>query len=614
MKRFPHPKEIVMSIKQRMVGSMKRIGKKVLIALGVVNALIFLLIVAIVWFVNYRTNNPYLSHNTVLVVSLDGPLPDYAFPDSLSSRFMGAPTQSLTGITEQLRKAKKDERIGAVLVDIRSFGAGWAKADELRDAIADFRSKKPIYAYLEGNTNKEYYIATACQRIYIPPVNDLYINGLDAQTLFLRGTLDKFGVFLDNYQIGRYKNAPEQYTRKSMSEGQREVTNSLLDNQFERYVSAIAEKRKLSEEQVRTLIDRAPFAAAEAVKEGLVTGTAYREEVENIIKKVLGYRDDQKLELISDTEYRRITPESLGLNHGEHVAVIYISGALGSGRSVDGSFFADPAAGADTIANAIKEARDDDTIKAIVLRIDSPGGTTNASDIIWGALESAKKKKPIVVSMSDSAASGGYYIAASANRILAQPSTHTGSIGVYSSKPVVKGLYEMVGITSEHISRGKNAAFFRDDQPFTPSERKLFESRLQAFYYQEFLPRVAKGRNRDVKYIDSIAQGRVWSGAQAKERGLVDEFGGLDRAVEVAKELANIPRDKEIQRIILPTPRSFVQQLLTKDEKAEIAMQQQVILSAVPEDVRRTLKYMPFFERIKPGEMLAMTPFEVEIK
>lgn len=604
-----------MSIKARMVGSLKRISKKILIALGVVNALIFLLIVAIFWFVNYRTNNPYLSHNTVLVLRLDGELPDYAHADSLSSRFLGAPTQSLTGITEQLKKAKADVRIGAVLLDIRSFGGGWAKADELREAIGVFRdSNKPIYAYMESNSNKEYYIATACNRIYIPPVSELYINGLDAQTVFYRGALDKFGVFLDNYQIGKYKNAPEQYTRKTMSKGQREVTNALLDDQFNRYVSTIAKSRHITDEATRALVDKAPLSATEAVKEGLITGAAYREEVDNIIKKLLGYRDDQKLELISDSEYRRVTPESLGLNQGENVAVIYVSGAIGPGRSVDGAFFMDASVGSDTIVNAIKDAREDDSVKAIVLRINSPGGTTTASDLIWAAVETAKKKKPVVVSMSDSAASGGYYIAAAANRIIAEPSTHTGSVGVYSNKPVVKGLYEMLGITTEHISRGKNAAIFRDNEPFSPSERKLFEGNLQEFYYQQFLPKVAKGRNRDVKYIDSIGQGRVWSGAQAKEIGLVDDFGGLDRAVDVAKELANIPKEKEVRRVILPTPSSFVQQMFSKGDKAEISMEQQAILSAMPEDVRRMLKYTAFLDRFKTGEMLAMTPFEVEIK
>ncbi|HYJ88185.1 MAG TPA: signal peptide peptidase SppA [Pyrinomonadaceae bacterium] len=605
-----------MSIKNRIVGSIKKITRKILITLAVVNALIFMSIVGILLLVNYRSKEPYLSHNTVLVLRLDGTLPDYVYADSLASRFLGAPSQSMTGLGEQLKKAKSDKRIGAVILDIKSLDSGWGKADELREAIFDFRkSNKRIYAYLESSTNKEYYVATACNRIYVPPVSELNVNGLDTQTLFYRGALDKFGVVIDTYQIGKYKNAPEQYTRKNMSAGQREVTNSILDDQFGRYVDAIANGRIKTQDEVRALIDRAPLGASEALKQDLIDGALYHEEVEKIVKKALGYRDNQKLELKTDEEYRRVSPESLGLNQGERIAVIYVTGAIGPGKSSDGAFFEDPTAGSDTLVKAIEEARDDDSVKAIVLRVDSPGGTTTASDLIWGAVESAKLKKPIVVSMSDFAASGGYYIAANANRIIAQPSTLTGSVGVYASKSVVKGLYDMLGVTTEHVSRGKNAAIFRDNEQFTREERALFEGQLKTFYYDKFLPKVAKGRNRDVGYVDSIAQGRVWSGAQAKEVGLVDEFGGLDRAVEVAKELAKIPTEKGVQRVIFPTPRSFIQQVLTRGAKADIAQQQQqAVVSALPEDLRRALKYSAFFDRVKRGEMLAMMPFEVTIK
>lgn len=605
-----------MSFKTRLAGSIRKISKKILVILGVVNAVIFVALLGIILLVNYRTKTPYISHNTVLVLRLEGSLPDFAYSDSLSSRFLGAPSQSLTGLVEQLKKAKTDQRIGAVILNIRSFGAGWAKADELRDAILEFRqSNKNIYAYVESGANKEYYVATSCSRIYMAPVGDLNINGLDAQTMFFRGALDKFGVFVDTYQIGKYKNAPEQYTRRTMSPAQREVTNALLDDQFGRYVGAIAKGRGQTEENVRAIIDKAPYDSTQAVKLGLVDGAFYHDQVEKIVKKVLGYLENQKLELISDSDYRRISPESLGLNTGQQVAVIYASGAIGPGKSAEGTFYEDPTAGSDTLVKAIKEAGDDNDIKAIVLRVDSPGGTTTASDLIWGAIESAKQKKPVVVSMSDYAASGGYYISTNADRIVAQPSTLTGSVGVYSRKSVVKGLYEMLGVTSEHVSRGKNAAIFRDNQQFTPEERALFEGKLKEFYYGQFLPKVAKGRNRDVNYIDSIAQGRVWSGNQAKQVGLVDEFGGLDRAVEVAKELACITKDKSIQRVILPAPRSFIQQFFSSNDKANIAMeQQQAVLSALPEDMRRPLKYTFFFDRVKRGEMLAMMPFELTIK
>ncbi|MGI8565126.1 MAG: signal peptide peptidase SppA, partial [Pyrinomonadaceae bacterium] len=362
------------------------------------------------------------------------------------------------------------------------------------------------------------------------------------------------------YQIGKYKNAVERYTRKEMSEGHRETINAILDDQFARYIGNVAKARNKSPEDVRALIDNAPVGARDALAAGFIDGASYRDGVESELKKRLGYKDDDKLRKIKDAEYRRVTPESLGLNAGERIAVIFAAGPIGSGNS-DGGSFGEQSIGSDTVVKALNDARDDKTVKAIVLRVDSPGGQIYASDIIWGAVESAKTKKPVVVSMSDAAASGGYYISATANKIIAQPSTITGSIGIFGGKPVMKGFYDWIGVSSEYVLRGKNAGMFRETETFTPEERAKFEEGLKKFYYDAFLPKVAEGRKRDVEYIDSIAQGRVWTGTQAKERGLIDEFGGLDRAVEVAKQLANISADKGVRRVIFPAPRGFLQDI-----------------------------------------------------
>ena len=269
-----------------------------------------------------------------------------------------------------------------------------------------------------------------------------------------------------------------------------------------------------------------------------------------------------------------MTPESLGLNKGERVAVIYGTGNIGSGKS-ENSPTGGQSIGSDTLAKALNDARDDKTIKAIVLRVDSPGGSGLASDIIWHAVEAAKQKKPVVVSMGDVAASGGYYIAASASKIIAQPSTITGSIGVVGGKPVIKGFYDWIGVTNEYVLRGKQAGMFRETEKFTPDERAKFEEWIKTTYYNDFVPKVAKGRNKDDAYIDSVGQGRVWTGSQGKEKGLVDEFGGLDRAVEVAKQLANIPADKGVQRVILPYPTTFLQELMNLDDNTSTELQQQ---------------------------------------
>ncbi|HKP73561.1 MAG TPA: signal peptide peptidase SppA, partial [Pyrinomonadaceae bacterium] len=508
-----------------------------------------------------------------------------------------------------------------ILLEIDMPMIGWAKTDEIRDTIADFRSSgKPVYAYMEFGTNKEYYLATACDRIYVAPIGDLFIVGLAADVMSLRGSLDKLGVEPDFYQIGKYKTAPEQYTRKEMSEANHEVLNAILDEFFARYVSTIATARKKSEADVRTLIDNAPLGSSEAKQAGLIDDAKYRDEVEDELKKRLGYKDSDKLRTVKESDYRRVRPESVGLNEGESVAVIFASGAIGGGSSDDGNGpLGSQSVGSDTVVRALNDAADDKKIKAIILRVDSPGGTSYASDVIWHAVEKAKSKKPVVVSMSDVAASGGYYISATANKIVAEPSTITGSIGVFAGKPVLKGFYDWLGVNNEYTLRGKQAGMFRETEKFNADERAKFEGMLKSFYYDDFLPKVARGRGRDVGYVDSIAQGRVWTGTQAKERGLIDEFGGLDKAVEVAKQLANLPADKGVRRVVFPAPRTFLQQWLGDDDDGEATVkagrqQRAALESALPADMRRALRYLSVLENMKRGETMALLPFDLQIK
>jgi len=249
------------------------------------------------------------------------------------------------------------------------------------------------------------------------------------------------------------------------------------------------------------------------------------------------------------------------------------------------------------------------------LRVDSPGGSGLASDIIWHAVEAANQKKPVVVSMSDVAASGGYYISASAAKIIAQPSTITGSIGVVAGKPVLRGFYDWLGISNEYVLRGKNAGMFRETEKFSDDERAKFEEWIKTTYYQDFIPKVAKGRKKDPQYVDSVGQGRVWTGAQARDKGLVDEFGGLDKAIEVAKQLAKIPADKGVERVILPYPTTFLQELFSGGDNSNTQIEQQrAVFAALPEDARRALRYMALMERMKNGESMLVMPFDIRIK
>ena len=589
--------------------------KAVLIIFGVFGALIIVVIlgIAIIWSA-FQKGEPAIRDNSVLTLRVAGPLPDYS-PDDPFKKYFGGPDQSLTGLVMQFKKAKVDKRIKGVLLDVNLSGIGWGKAEEIRDAITDFRSSgKPVYAYLEFGLNKEYYIATACDKIIAPPPGELFINGLAADVMFFRGSLDKLGIYPDIYQIGKYKSAGDMFTQKEMTDAHREYINSLLDDLYGRYVNTIAQARKKTPEEVRALIDNAPYNAQQAKEAGLIDEAIYRDELEKQFKQLLGYKETDAFPAVRAGDYRDVSPESLGLNKGERIAVIYATGTIESGSSQN-SPSGEQSIGSETVAKALNDAAADKTIKAVILRVDSPGGSGLASDIIWRAVETTNQKKPVVVSMSDVAASGGYYISASAAKIVAEPSTITGSIGVLAGKPVMRGFYDWLGISNEYVLRGKTAGMFRATEKFSDEERVKFEEWIKTTYYRDFVPKVAKGRSKEPGYIDSVGQGRVWTGTQARERGLVDEFGGLDKAIELAKQLAKIPADKGVERVILPYPTTFLQQLLSGSDSSNTEIEKQrAVFAALPEDARRALRYMALLDRMQNGETMLLMPFDLRIK
>ncbi len=591
---------------------------KFLIIGGAVALILFLVMVIGIGLLVTSMSKPDVAAKSVLLLNVSGSLPDFT-PDDPVARAVGfAQPQSFTGLLTQLRKAKVDSRVSGVLLDISFPGIGWGRADELRDAIADFRtSGKPVYAYMEIGSNKEYYIATAADKIFLPPSGDVYINGFAAEAMFYKGSLDKLGIEADVIQIGpKYKNAPDQYTKKEMGEGQREVMNALLDEYYGRFTNAIAESRKKSVDDVKKLVDEAPYNARQAKELGLIDEAFYREQVYEEFRKQLGYGEDEKLRTIRTSEYKDIPSDSLGLNNGEKVAVIFASGAINVGRSSDGPFGGEMV-GSDTIVAAVNDAANDSSIKAIVLRVDSPGGSALASDLMWYALENAKAKKPVVVSMGDVAASGGYYIACNANKIVAQPSTVTGSIGVFMGKPVVKGLYDWLGITNEYVMRGKNSGIFRETEKWTPEERAKMEAQTNGIYFDNFLPKVSQGRNMPVEQANTLGQGRVWTGTQAKANGLIDEFGGLDKAIQIAKELAKLPAEKDVRRVVFPEPRPFLETLFAEEDSAQLTAEQKAqkaLADSLPEDARRALRFAALFDQMKRGESMLLMPFELTIK
>lgn len=591
---------------------------KVLLIIGGIFLVVVVVGVIAVALLAESFGRPSVPNNSVLVLNISGDLPDYV-PEDQFARALGINQgQSFTSLLTQLRKAKVDNRIQAVLLDIKFPQIGWGKADELRDAIKDFKtSGKPVYAYMQLGMNREYYIATAADKIFLPPSGDLYVNGFAAEAMFYKGSLDKLGIEAEVIQREpRYKNAPDQYTKKEMGDGQREVINAVLDEYFGRFKAGIAESRKKSVEDVEAIIDDAPYNANQAKQIGLIDDAFYESQVYDDLKNRLGYKADDKIRTISGRDYREIPSDSVGLGKGERVALIYASGAINVGRSND-SPFGGQMVGSDTVVNAVNDAAADSSIKAIVLRVDSPGGSALASDLMWFAIENAKAKKPVVVSMSDVAASGGYYISCNADKIVAEPSTITGSIGVFLGKPVVRGLYDWLGITNEYVTRGKNAGLFRETEKWTPGERAKMEEAADNIYFNNFIPKVAKGRNMTNEQAHTIGQGRVWTGTQAKANGLIDEFGGLEKAIDLAKQLADLPADKDVKRVVFPAPRPFFETLFGQPEDSQASADvqtQKAIAASLPEDVRRMFRYADLFDRMQKGEAMAMMPYELEIK
>ena len=371
--------------------------KIVLTISGIVLALVLIIVVGIAIIVSiFRGSRPSIRDHSVLALNVSGPLPDYVQDDPIR-RLLGGQPQSLTSLLTQFRKAKVDKRITAIMLDVDASNIGWAKAEEIRGAIEDFRSSgKPVYAYMEMGLNKDYYVATACDKIFVAPPGELFITGLAADVMFFRGTLDKLGIYPDIYQIGKYKSAGDTFTQKKMTDAHREFINSLLDDLFGHYVDAIAKGRSKSSDDVKKFIDNAPYTAAQAKDAGLIDGAAYREDVEKELKKRLGYNNNDELHVAKASDYRQISQESLGLNKGDKIAVVYAAGDITSGKSTFAGS-GEETIGSDSLTKVLDEVRDDASIKAVVLRVDSPGGSGLASDIIWRAIASLKQKKPVVL-------------------------------------------------------------------------------------------------------------------------------------------------------------------------------------------------------------------------
>lgn len=555
------------------------------------------------------TREPSVPRRATLTLKVGGELAELDPTDVVAYLSVRRPP-TVRAIVDTLQKAKVDDRVTGVFLRPTGFATPyWGKVQEIRDAVLDFRtSGKPVYAYLEYGGQREYYLASAADKVFLMPSSPLDVKGVATLQLFLRGTLDLMGVFPDLHHVGDYKTAVNTFTEKGYTPTHREMDASLNGSLFDALVRGIAEGRKKTLDEVRALIDEGPFLAEDALKAGLVDELAYEDEARQAIREAAGGGDDDHD--IEDHDYVRISAESLGLNRGPRIGVIYASGAITGGRSgfdpLNGS-----TVGSDTLIQHIRSARKDKSLKALVLRIDSPGGSATASDAIWHELVAAKRDsgQPLVASMSDLAASGGYYLAMAADKIVAQPSTLTGSIGIFGGKYVTSGLYGKLGATIDSTSQGRFAEMESPARPFTAEETKKFQHQLQDFY-DRFIENVAEARGKTPAEIHAIAQGRVWTGQQAHQNGLVDALGGLARAVELAKEQANIDADTDVELVPFPPRKNFYEALTEQmGGYSDAAISQWLArrLTTAERDLLRAIRGP--WAAFRSGEMLTLMPY-----
>jgi protease-4 len=489
---------------------------------------------------------PQVAANSTLVLRIGGDLNEME-PGGVFGPFLeSAPT--VRGVVEILHRAKTDSRIKGIILKPAGAGALWGKVQEVRDAVSDFRrSGKPIVAYLEFGGEQEFYLATACDKVFLLPTATLDLTGVASYELFMRGMLDKIGAYPDGLHIGEYKTALNTFTEHTYTPAHREMAESLNTDLYEQLVRGIADGRHKSEAEVKALIDHGPFLSEDALRAGLIDDVAYEDELDDKVKIGSG-----KPSYVEMNDYRQAASSA---GRGEKIAVIYATGIIASGKSTYDTT-GSQVTGSETIVEYLRKARADAGTKAIVLRIDSPGGSAIASDVIWREVMLTKNQKPLIASMSDVAASGGYYIAMPAHVIVAEPSTLTGSIGVVLTKFVIDGTLKKIGLNMEGVSKGKYADLYSPVRPFSPEEKQRMAENMQATY-DTFVEKAAQGRNTTPEKIDAVGQGRVWTGLQAKQIGLVDELGGLDRAVSIAKQRAKIAPDADVELVIYPPKKSF---------------------------------------------------------
>jgi protease-4 len=508
---------------------------------------------------------------------------------------------ALHDILDALHYAVKDPKVTGLLLTLESLDSGWARLSNLRRALMVFRrSGKPIYCYMQEGGNAEYYLASACDRIFMPPAAHLHLVGLSVEVFFFRDLLERFGIDARLQSIGEYKSAAEMFTRTNMSPPAREQLESLLDDHYEELCSGI-QGRGFTREQTASLIDSGPYTAREALTQRLLDGVCYRDEAIDKLKEQLGARTypiPAHKYFTGDGLFKRLLTFRRA-----RIAIITIAGHIASGESRRNQA-GRSISGAETVGRFLDHAGQSRRVRAVIVRINSPGGSSLASDLVWHKISLVTRKKPVVVSFGDVAASGGYYIASPASHILAEPTSITGSIGVLGGKFVARELMNRLAIHRESLLRGEHAAYESLFSEFSPGESERLNAHMLEFYREDFLKKVAGGRKMDEDAVEQVGRGRIWSGRQAKEHNLVDEIGGISEAIQQARRLARIKDSKKI-RVIHYCRRRRLWERLMPDIRSPFTA------GILPPS---TLDAIETIESLRKQEILLMMPFHIRIR
>jgi len=540
---------------------MKQVLVRVLAAIGAVTVSFFLLGILGMSLLFRRVTGDGIPAKAILELNLEHGLVEYVPDDPIAGVFSRR-ASTVRDVLDALDQATRDKRVVALLARVGSRGLGIAQIQEVRDAVTAFRqSGKPTVAYAEtfgesGPGTGAYYLATAFEHIYLQPSGDVGITGLVVESPFIRGTLDKIGIEPRFAQRREYKNAVNMFTERKFTGPHREATQKVIDSQFGQIVKGIAAARGLDEETVRALISKGPLSAQQALDGKLIDGLVYRDEVVAKLKEQFG----SDIKALSFAKY--VMRAGRPYDSGKTIALIYGVGAVRRGKGGYDPVSGSVSMGADSVTAAFRSAIEDKDVKAILFRINSPGGSYVASDTIWRETLRAKEAgKPVIASMGDVAGSGGYFVAMAADKIVAQPGTITGSIGVLAGKMLTNGFWEKVGVSWDDAYTSENALVWTSQHDYTPAQWAQFQASLDRVY-DDFTSKAAQGRNLPKEKILTVAKGRIWTGEDAKALGLVDELGGFPVALQLAKNAAGIKADEKVQLEVFPKQKTSLRQAL----------------------------------------------------